>query len=102
MGTFCDEQSERKRKSKREKIDNLEQESNNGVQRHDEIGDDKININTTEKVSQTSRTQNTEEMKKSNTNITKETSFLLDIEDKVFPEGEHYYQLVKDTNISDL
>ena len=73
--------------------------------KNDNLDEKKIEegeINKLEKESQTSRTQNTEEIKKSNSNITKETLFLFDIEDKAFPEGEHYYQLVKDTNITDL
>ena len=98
MGIACCEGEDKKRK-----ILNLKQDSNKNIIRQNNLEDNKINLNILEKDSQTSRINNTEENKKSNTNETKETSFLLDIENKVpFPEGEHYYQLVNDTNISNL
>ena len=67
------------------------------------INKSKINVSNIENKSQTFRTLNSEQIVKTNSFITNETLFLLDIEDNVpFPPGENYYKLVNNSNMSSI
>ena len=67
------------------------------------INKSKINVSNIENGNQTFRTLNSEQIVKTNSFITNETLFLLDIEDNVpFPPGENYYKLVNNSNMSSI